>query len=142
MQFQADPDVAAAMAAQAADLIELGRQRYGVTLDLTLASAPAVERIAADMVTTKPPLARFRPSVKAQAQVFASMLGGYLAETLVRSVGGRHGWVAGDDGVRFPGVELPDGSLCWPIGKAQQRLAGDPSADLAIYVAVLASPPA
>ena len=51
----------------------------------------------------------------------------------------RHGWVTDQDGARFPGVELPDGSLCWPVGRAQQRLAGEPSADLVVSMGALTS---
>ena len=67
------------------------------------------------------------------------MLGFYLAETMRRQWGGDHGWVSAD-GNRFYGLRLSDGSLCWPVGRAQQRITEGKEDDLRAYVAGLEPP--
>lgn len=136
MRFEADLKVGQVAEAFANDFVELGRSRYGAQLDFTVDSIAEVDRIAADLVATKPRIPILRRGFAEKMDRFSKMLGFYVAETLRRSWGAEHGWVWAN-GQRFYGARLDDGTLCWPVGRAQQRLAGDASSDFRSYLAGL-----
>lgn len=133
MNFEPDPKVQQVADAYAADLVDLARDRLGVTLDFSIASVTEVERLAEQIYLTKPRFPGLHKDFAKVMDFYAKGIGFYLAETMRRSWGGEHGIVE-LNGSRFYGFRFPDGGLCWPVGRAQQRLADGRENDLVFYV--------
>lgn len=93
MQFQADPKVAQIAEAYAVDFVDMARADYAVTLDFGLSGIDSVERIADHIASSKPRVWFFRRHVSEKTDLFAKMIGFYVAETLLRAWSGQHGWV-------------------------------------------------
>lgn len=132
MNFEPDAQVQQIADVYAADFVELARGRLGVTLDFTIESVKDVERLAEDIRKTRPRFPALHKDYATKMDGFAKGIGFYLAECMRRSWGGEHGFFEAN-GSRFPGLRLPDGSLCWPVGRAQKRLSEGRESDLVVY---------
>jgi len=139
MRFEPDLKVAEIAEAFSLDMVDLAKARYEVDLDYSLASIDHLERIAEQLASHKPMFARFRPGFAAQVDSASKALGFYLAEAIRRSMGAEHGWAIADDESRIYALRLGDGTVCWPVGRAHQRLLEGAENNLRDYVAVLAS---
>jgi hypothetical protein len=140
MEFEADAKVTQVCNAYVADMLEFANSQYGLELDFSIDSVSKVEEIANDIASNKPRFSLFRRKTEQRAEGFSKMLGFYLAETMRRQWGGEHGWVTAE-GARFYGLRLTDGSLCWPVGRAQQRITAGRENNLRDYVIAMEPEP-
>ena len=131
--FQNDPKVAEIASAFSLDAVDFAARNFGIALDWSESSIPTVERMLGqlhdEMAHSKPP--------DDTIWKVAKMFGSYVGEVLRRHHGGDWGIVRMGD-QSFPGLQQVGGALCWPWGKARNRLINGPEDDVSIYYSVLA----
>ena len=66
---------------------------------------------------------------------YCNMIGGYVAEVMIRNDNAIPGLVEFDAGPS-PALRLPNGKICWPIGKVQRRVAQGAEHNLVHYYKV------
>ena len=132
--FQNDLKVAEIAAAYSLDAVDLAARNFGITLDWSESSIPKVERMLGqlhdEMARAKQP--------DDSIWTFAKMFGSYIGEVLRRHHGGEWGIVRMGD-QSFPGLQQSGGALCWPWGKARNRLVNGSEDDVSSYYSVLAN---
>jgi hypothetical protein len=133
--FQPDPQVAEIAAAYALDAVDLAARNFSVTLDWSEFSVRQVEQMLGqlhdEMASAQPP--------EDAVWTFAKAFGSYLGEVLRRHHGGEWGMVS-SGGQSFPGLQQTSGALCWPWGKARNRLVNGPEDNVWHYYGVLVGP--
>jgi hypothetical protein len=126
--FEPDSKMQIMAAAYSQDMVDLARERFGISLDWSDNSIQQIERIAALLhdhyVKDHPPEETIAP--------FYKMLGSYLGEVFRKNHKGTWGWVT-LKGARFPGMKREPSSLFWPWGKARNRIFNGPEDDLWQY---------
>lgn len=115
--FQPDPHVTEIAHAYSLDALDLASNNFGINLDWSESSVERVEdmlgRLHKEMAKASPP--------DSTVWVFAKAFGSYVGEVMIRQHGGEWGMVTiGDES--FPGVQLPGELLCWPWGRAYNRI--------------------
>lgn len=135
--FQPDPQVAEVAAAYALDAVDLASRNFGVALDWSEASVRQVEymlgRLHDEMASAQP--------TEKEVWLFAKVFGSYVGEVLRRHHGGEWGTIS-MGGQSFPGLRQTSGALCWPWGKAHDRLVNGPEDNVWHYYSVLVQRPA
>ncbi len=122
MPFEPDNRVRVIAEAYALDAVDAALKSFGVRLDWTVESLPAVERILATLHDAIP---QQRPS-KATIDTFAKAFGSYVGEVVLRAHGGHWGWVTLPEG-RIVGMQVTDPRLeLWPWARVFNRLKNGP----------------
>jgi hypothetical protein len=135
--FQPDPQIAEDAEAYALDAVDLAARNFGVALDWSEDSVRQVEQMLGRLHDE---LARTRPPQDA-VWTFAKAFGSYVGEVVRRHHGGEWGTVS-MGGQSFPGLEQAGGALCWPWGKAHNRLINGPEDNVWHYYRLLVQRPA
>jgi hypothetical protein len=129
--FKADARIAAAATAYCGYAIEVAAEQFAITLDWSEKSVRHIEDILGQMHDDIP---RAQPPDSAIWN-FARAFGSYVGEVLRRHHGGEWGMVTlGGDS--FPGIELPNGVLCWPWGRAYKRITNGPEDNIWHYYTI------
>lgn len=135
--FEPDPKIAEAASAYSLDALDLATENFGITLDWSDESIRRVEdmlgQLHVGVPLAKPP--------KDLDWTFAKAFGSYVGEVLRRNHGGEWG-VVQLEGQTFPGVQQPGGRLCWPWGRAYNRIVDGPENNMWHYYQLLIEPPA
>lgn len=126
--FRADPIVGKIFEAYSLDCIDMARRNFGVELELTEDSIQQIEMIAGKLHDDQPP-----QGVPEEVLVrFQKYLGSHIAHVLVEIRGWTPGIATFPEG-QIEGVELPGKNMCWPWGKARNRLLNGPEDNLWHY---------
>jgi hypothetical protein len=135
--FQVDPDIAEVAEAYALDAVDIAGHNFRVALDWSEDSIRRVEQILGrlhdDIANSQPP--------EDTIWKFAKSFGSYIGEVLRRRHGGEWGIVS-TGSQEFPGLQQAGGALCWPWGKAYNRLTKGPEDNVWHYYQVLVERPA
>ncbi len=99
------------------DCRDLAQANLGLTWDVSEASIQKLEQMAGIM-HAELPAAGAPPE---RIELFAKMVGGHIAQVLVTVKSAVPG-LASSDAAVIPAVKLPDGTVCWPMPKAYNRL--------------------
>jgi hypothetical protein len=130
--FQNDPRIAEIASAYSLDAVELAARDFGITLDWSEESVRHVEkllsRLHGEIKNARPP--------EDTVWKFAKAFGSYVGEVLRRHHGGEWGMVQLDD-QSFPGLKQTGGGLCWPWGKAHNRIENGPEDNIWHYYCAL-----
>jgi hypothetical protein len=130
--FQPDPRVAEVAEAYSLDAVDLAARNFGITLNWSDESVRQVEemlgRLHDEMAQAQPP--------EEAIWTFAKAFGSYVGEVLRRHHDGEWGMVRmGEES--FPGVQQPNGRLCWPWGRAYKRIVDGPENNMWHYYQLL-----
>jgi hypothetical protein len=113
------PDAAEGFREVAADM--------GFDLDYSPASLARVE----ELINTLPGR---KGTPKKQYRELSGVTGAYLAEVILRNVGGEWAW---EDELEAGGIRLPSRTFVFPLHKARKRYEDGPGDDLVSYYAVI-----
>jgi hypothetical protein len=134
--FEPDPQVSRLAEAYALDAVDLAARNFGVALDW---SEPSVQQVERMLSRLHEELRRDRPPEDV-IWTFAKAFGSYVGEVIRRHRGGEWGMVRiGDE--RSPGLRQVGGALCWPWGRARNRLVTGPEENVWHYYRALVEGP-
>jgi len=130
--FQPDPELTEIAKAYSLDALDIAARNFGVNLNWSESSIQQVENMLGrlhDEIAKAPP-------PDSTVWTFAKSFGSYVGEVMLRHHGGEWGMVAiGEES--FPGVQLPGEQLCWPWGRAYNRITNGAEDNIWDYYRVL-----
>jgi hypothetical protein len=101
---------------------------FGYDLDYSPASLTEVERLISEELSGR------RGVPKKKYRDLAGVAGGYLAEVILRNIGGE--W-AFESKFEAGGIRLPSGTFVFPLHKSRKRYEDGPGDDFVSYYTVL-----
>ncbi len=128
LTFDPDPKIGDLFEAFSLDCIDLAQANLGMTLDVSEASIQKLEQMAGVMHTELPGVG----APPERIELFAKMVGSHIGHVLVTIKGAVPGLARSEAGV-IPAVKLPDGTVCWPMPKAYNRLVNGEADNLWHY---------
>ncbi len=137
--FVADPAVADAAKASAAEAVKVAQDAYKIKLDYSEASIDDVEHIL-DMAHLSRALASASSNDPRLAHA-AEIFGAYLGEVYRRNRGAIWGQVT-LNGNTYPGFRTDSGIDVWATGRVMNRIVDGPDNNIAEYYRKLVSGPA
>jgi hypothetical protein len=137
--FVADPAVAQAMQAAAAEAVTDARNRLHLQLDYSEASMDDVERLLDSEHLSRALASRLMPD--AQLTHVAETFGAYFGEVYRRNRGAAWGRVT-LNGNTYPGFRTDSGVNVWATGRVLNRIIDGPDNNIAEYYRKLVRGPA
>lgn len=128
IRFEAHPGVGEVFRLYSLDCVDLAREAFGETIEVTIDSLRQIETMAGTFHDQLP-----EADSSEQVERIAKILGGHIAHVIVQL----HGWIPGKvffDETQMFAIEEPTGNgLIWPPQKALKRLINGPEDNLWHY---------